>query len=154
MSSGWLRFGGPSCAISVSSFFPTYCSAGRAADTGASAELDKDGIEIEGIESEQPPSTAHSSTVEAIRIRYTSASSGRIIDEAGRTSKRISSQGSEWRCRRLNLPLDQSQLEFGDRLCGIEPFGAGLGAVQNSVAAIEPERVFQIVEPFAGGFIA
>src|SRR5579864_9478708 len=51
----------------------------------------------------------------------------------------------------LDLPFDQFQLELGDRLGGIQPLGAGLGAIHDRVAAIEPERVFEIVEPFAGG---
>src|SRR5713226_8661989 len=54
----------------------------------------------------------------------------------------------------LNLALDQLQLEFGDGLGRIEALWAGLGAVHDGVAAIEPERVFEIVEPLAGGLIA
>ena len=53
-----------------------------------------------------------------------------------------------------DLPLDHLQLEFGDGLGGIETLGAGFGAVQNGVAAIKPERVLEIVEPLAGGFVA
>src|SRR6202140_333964 len=53
-----------------------------------------------------------------------------------------------------DLALDHLQLEFGDRLGRIEALRARLGAVQDGVAAIEPERVFEIVEPFAGGFVA
>src|SRR5258707_10510137 len=56
--------------------------------------------------------------------------------------------------KNLNLPLDHLQLELGDRLGGIETLRAGLGAVHDGVAAIESERVFEIVEPFAGGFVA
>src|ERR1700730_632257 len=55
---------------------------------------------------------------------------------------------------RLNPPLDQLQLEFGNGLGWIETLRAGLGAVHDGVAAIKPERVFEIVEPLAGGFIA
>ena len=54
----------------------------------------------------------------------------------------------------LHLPLDHLELEFGNRLGRIETLRAGLGAVHDGVAAIEPERVFEIVEPLAGGFIA
>src|ERR1700733_10456473 len=32
--------------------------------------------------------------------------------------------------------------------------GARLGAVHDGVAAIKPKRVFEIVEPFAGGLVA
>src|SRR3974390_2338677 len=53
-----------------------------------------------------------------------------------------------------HLPLDQLELEFGDRLGGVETLWTGLGAVHDRVAAIKPERVFEIVEPLAGGLIA
>src|SRR5580692_10818432 len=53
-----------------------------------------------------------------------------------------------------DLALDHLQLEIGNRLGRIEALWAGLGAVHDGVAAIEPERVLEIVEPFAGGFIA
>src|SRR6266404_4970114 len=56
--------------------------------------------------------------------------------------------------RTSDLPLDHHQLEFGNRLGRIEALGAGLGAVQDGVATIEPERVLEIVEPLAGGFVA
>src|SRR5215212_4067715 len=54
---------------------------------------------------------------------------------------------------RLDLPLDHLQLEFGDGLRRVEALRAGLGAVHDGVAAVEPERVFEVVEPFAGGLI-
>src|SRR5450755_4423970 len=54
----------------------------------------------------------------------------------------------------LDLPLDHLQLEFGNGLGGIEALRAGLGAVHDGVAAIEPERILEIVEPLAGGLIA
>src|SRR5918994_142791 len=52
--------------------------------------------------------------------------------------------------RRLDLPLDHLQLEFGDGLRRVEALRAGLGAVHDRVAAVEPKRVFEVVEPFAG----
>src|ERR1700745_3787635 len=53
-----------------------------------------------------------------------------------------------------HLPFDQLQLELGDRLGGIETLRTGLGAVHDGVAAVEPERVLEIVEPLAGSFVA
>src|SRR5437899_2208096 len=53
-----------------------------------------------------------------------------------------------------DLPLDHLQLEFGNCLGRIEALRAGLGAVHDGVATIEPERVLEIVEPLAGGFVA
>src|SRR5258705_3877986 len=53
-----------------------------------------------------------------------------------------------------DLPLDHHQLEFGNGLGRIEALRAGLGAVHDGVAAIEPERVLEIVEPLAGGLVA
>src|SRR5215216_2189854 len=55
---------------------------------------------------------------------------------------------------RSDLPLDHLQLELGDRLRRVETLRAGLGAIHDGVAAIEPERVLEIVEPLAGGLIA
>src|SRR5262245_7016294 len=53
-----------------------------------------------------------------------------------------------------DLPLDHLQLEPGDCFRGIESLRARLGAVHDGVAAIETERVLEIVKPLAGGFIA
>src|SRR6266404_5935891 len=53
-----------------------------------------------------------------------------------------------------NLAFDQLELEFGDGLGRIEALRAGLGAVHDGVATIKPERVLEIVESFAGGFVA
>src|SRR5919198_6602985 len=55
---------------------------------------------------------------------------------------------------RLNLPLDHLLLDLGDRLRRIEMLRAGVGAVHDGVAAIEPERVFEIVEPLASRLVA
>src|ERR1700675_476000 len=60
-------------------------------------------------------------------------------------------------CRPLSpllAALDHLALQRGDRRGGVEPFGAGLGAVEDGVAAIEPEGVFQLVEAFAGALVA
>src|SRR5712692_3053479 len=54
----------------------------------------------------------------------------------------------------LHLPLDHLLLDLGDCLCRIEMLRAGVGAVHDGVAAIEPERVFEIVEPLAGCLVA
>ena len=54
----------------------------------------------------------------------------------------------------LNLPLDHLLLDLGDRLGGIESLRAGFRAIQDGVAAIQPERVFEIIEPLAGRLIA
>src|SRR6478735_6371807 len=45
-------------------------------------------------------------------------------------------------------------LGVADRLCGIETLWTGLGAVHDGVAAIEPERVFEPVQPLAGVLVA
>jgi len=39
-------------------------------------------------------------------------------------------------------------------LAGFRPFGHGVGAIHDRVAAIKPERVFQIIQTLAGRFIA
>ena len=53
-----------------------------------------------------------------------------------------------------HLPLDHLLLDLGDRLRRIEPLRAGLGAVHDGVAAVEPERILQVVEPLAGRLVA
>src|ERR1700737_3894522 len=53
----------------------------------------------------------------------------------------------------LDLPFHHLQLELGNGFRRVEALRARLGAVHDGVAAIEPERVFQIVEPLAGGFV-
>src|SRR5688500_13598458 len=50
--------------------------------------------------------------------------------------------------------LDQHLLGFGDRLGGVEAFGADVGAVHDGVAAVEAERVLELVEPLAGHLVA
>src|SRR6185312_12441163 len=51
-------------------------------------------------------------------------------------------------------PLDHLLLDVADRLGRVQPLGAGIGAVHNGVAAIELERVFELVEALAGLFVA
>src|SRR3954468_3989619 len=53
----------------------------------------------------------------------------------------------------LDRPLDQHLLDLADRLGGIEALRAGLGAVHDRVAAVETERVLEIVEPLALGLV-
>ena len=43
---------------------------------------------------------------------------------------------------------------FCNRLAGVQTFGASLGAVEDGVAAVQPEGVLKVVEAFAGGFVA
>ena len=49
----------------------------------------------------------------------------------------------------LFAALDQQSLQGRDGLGWVEPLRAGLGAVENGVAAIEAERVLEFVEPLA-----
>src|SRR5689334_6624690 len=51
-------------------------------------------------------------------------------------------------------PLDQHLLDLADRLGGVEALGTGFGAVHDRVATIQLERVFEGVEPLAGGLVA
>src|SRR5688500_3008067 len=50
---------------------------------------------------------------------------------------------------RSEPPLDHHLLDFADRLGRVQALGTGLGAVHDRVAAIEAERVFEIVEALA-----
>ena len=51
-------------------------------------------------------------------------------------------------------PLDHHLLDLGDCLGRVQALGAGLGAVHDRVAAVQLERVFQIVQPLARRFVA
>src|SRR5579883_730602 len=55
---------------------------------------------------------------------------------------------------RSNGPLDQQLLDLGDRLRRVEALRTGLGAVHDGVAAVEAERVLEIIEPLALGLVA
>ena len=55
---------------------------------------------------------------------------------------------------RSHLPLDEHLLDLGDGLGGVEALRAGLGAIQDGVAAVEPERVLKVVEPLAACLVA
>src|ERR1700753_2412242 len=70
--------------------------------------------------------------------------SSRRSATARRVDRRIASHAA----------LDQHLLDLADRLRGVETLGAGVGAVHDGVAAIEPERVFQIVQALAGLLVA
>src|SRR3954469_12030647 len=66
----------------------------------------------------------------------------------------MSAEGAVRDTQALNLPLDHLLLDLGDRLRRIEALRAGLGAVHDGMAAVEPERILEIVEPLAGGLVA
>src|SRR6202012_5270130 len=52
------------------------------------------------------------------------------------------------------LPLDHHLLDFADRFRRVQALGAGIGAIYDGVAAIEAERIFQIVQALAGFLVA
>ena len=54
----------------------------------------------------------------------------------------------------LDRAFDHHLLDLGDRLRRVQVLGARLGAVHDGVATIEPERIFQLVEPLALGLVA
>lgn len=51
-------------------------------------------------------------------------------------------------------PLHHHFLDFGDGLGGVEALRAGVRTVHDRVAAVEAERVFERVQPFARGLVA
>src|ERR1700732_4651449 len=55
---------------------------------------------------------------------------------------------------RSNLAFDHQLLDFRNGQGGIESLGAGLRAIHDGMAAIEAERVFEIVEPVTGRLVA
>src|SRR5512146_943979 len=54
----------------------------------------------------------------------------------------------------LDRPLHHHLLDLGDRLRGIEALGANIRAIHDRVAAIKPERILEMIESFAGRFVA
>src|SRR5690348_13534916 len=54
----------------------------------------------------------------------------------------------------LGHPVRDELLRLGDRLRGIETLRANVGAVHDRVTAVEPVRVLELVEAFAGRFVA
>ena len=56
--------------------------------------------------------------------------------------------------RSLSRPLGDQLLDLGDRLGRVEALGADVRAVHDRVAAIEAERVLELVEPLAGRLVA
>src|SRR3954447_16566805 len=53
-----------------------------------------------------------------------------------------------------DLALDHLALDVGNRLGRVEALRAGLGAVHDGVAAVEPERILEIVQPLAGRLVS
>ena len=53
----------------------------------------------------------------------------------------------------LHLPVHHQLLNLSDGFGRVQPFRAGLGAVHDGVAAVELERVLDIIEPVAGCFV-
>src|SRR6516225_3324721 len=53
-----------------------------------------------------------------------------------------------------HLALDHHTLDIGDGLGGVEALRAGLGAVHDGVAAVEAERILEIVEALPGRLVA
>src|SRR5215218_10828759 len=51
-------------------------------------------------------------------------------------------------------PRDHHLLDLGDGLGRIQALRAGIRAVHDRVAAIEPERIMQVVEALAGVLVA
>src|SRR5688500_19210215 len=74
----------------------------------------------------------------------------RSIGAQWRKSPSLSREGWEASDR----PLHQHLLGLGDRLGRVEALGADVRAVHDRVAAIEAERILQLVEPLAGQLVA
>jgi hypothetical protein len=50
--------------------------------------------------------------------------------------------------------LNHHFLDIGNCFSGVQPLRAGPGAVEDGMAPVEPERVFEDVEPFACRLVA
>jgi len=93
---------------------------------------------------------------EFTRLRLIAMSAGaRTHDDTKkpRPSRPGLSLSGGWR-RGLRLALHHQLLDLADGLGRVEALGADLGAVHDGVAAIQLERIFQIVQALAGGLVA
>src|ERR1700683_2292110 len=52
------------------------------------------------------------------------------------------------------LPLGHELLDGADGLGRIEVLGAGFGAIHDRMAAVEPERVLELIQPLPGGLVS
>jgi hypothetical protein len=50
--------------------------------------------------------------------------------------------------------LDHHFLDIGNGLSGVQSLRAGPGAVEDGMAPVEPERIFEDIEPFACRLVA
>src|SRR5436305_13452424 len=73
---------------------------------------------------------------------------------AGGGSGRVAIEGFLQRSGSALTALGYHSLGIGNRTRRVEPFGTGLGAIHDGVAAIETERVLEPVEALAGTLIA
>src|SRR5690606_11510735 len=51
-------------------------------------------------------------------------------------------------------PADQQVLDLADRLRGVQALGADIGAVHDRMAAEQPIRILEIVQPLAGRLVS
>src|SRR5690606_365556 len=68
--------------------------------------------------------------------------------------RRSSAWSSGVTARRSDLARQHQPLDLADRLARVEALGAGAGAVHDRVAAVELERILQIVQARAGVLVA
>ena len=83
--------------------------------------------------------------------RLKSSTAGSELVQAIRyTSDMTTARG----CFCSEAACDHELLDLGDCFGRVQSFGAGFGAVHDRVAAIQLERVFQLIQTLTGGFIA
>ncbi len=87
------------------------------------------------------PKPAHSG------IRASAAGSGPV------PSRRAGCATGAGRARCSMLPLEHQALDVGNRPRRVEILGAGFGAVQYGVAAIQAERIVERVKPLTAGLV-
>src|SRR5258707_15405262 len=78
-----------------------------------------------------------------------------MLGESGRV--RLGVEFTIWRSLRLQSltpTLDQHLFDVGDRFSGIQPLGTSPRAIENGMASIQSERIFEVVEPLAGCLVA
>src|SRR5678815_3084610 len=95
------------------------------------------------------------STTRPVRQR-TSPLRSRSADErtTARRSAAVGRSADEERGVASAFALNQHLLDPGDGLARVQSPWAGARAVENRVTPIEPERVFEVVEPFPRRLIA
>ena len=113
-------------------------------DRAAGRRAPSTNIEVQSLESFRPPDCPRGTGV--FYVRPVMPQFPAALSAAARLSRPALRPAAPPRLP----PQHHHLLDLGDRLRRVQVLRAGLGAVHDRVAAVEPERVLELVEPLAG----